>query len=646
MLRGLLLILVFLLLMPAGSDSGPRIARSGTPPVTKSPMSPEEVKPIRLDGTKTLDSKNFRADTTGKGVVLIPRSRLVMKFAQNAFERRMEGGRRDPWAPEIVADSPADEASVIRLPDGTLKIFWIVEGRHCASIASHDHGRTWREPVVEFPVPQHASFTARGMLDREGELHLCFLVGRGVGNRRPGVDLFYDIWHARTTHGRKEWERPKRIFAGYVGALRAMIQLDSGRILLPFGQWVAEHGTKKPTGSNHVRILFSDDGGSSWKKSPAALTAPVKPVGGRIGAVEPTVLELNDGKVWMLIRTDSGRLYESYSKDGVTWSSAAPSRFASSESPARLLRLPDGRIVLIWNNCRERIPPPGRRYSAYSGRDVLHAAISEDDGRTWRGFREILRDPKRNQRPPRHGDRGTAYPDAAVTGDGCVLVVTGQGKGRRVVLRFHPDWLCETTRSDDFSDGLDGWCVFQAFGPLEHVWQDRGPGAKLVTHPTQKSRRCLLVRKTAGKPGQGAVWNFPMGRRGRLSMRLMVLTGFQGGSIALTDRFFDPGDPQGEHGATFILHFASESVSADERDLRIEPNKWHTLTFAWNLETNRCSVTLDQRPAKILFLNGEPLHGVSYLRLRSTARRTDTAGFLVESVSVTVDRAAKPADAE
>src|SRR5690606_36601780 len=116
------------------------------------------------------------------------------------------------------------------------------------------------------------------------------------------------------------------------------------------------------------------------------------------GGVEPVVIEHLDGRVWMLIRTQMGRFYESHSNDrGNTWSPFVPSPITSSDSPAGLLRMPDDRLVLLWNNNR-------RHPYAQGSRQVLHAAVSEDDGRTWCGGREILRDPARNQPPPPGGD--------------------------------------------------------------------------------------------------------------------------------------------------------------------------------------------------------------------------------------------------
>src|SRR5262249_32447540 len=161
--------------------------------------------------------------------------------------------------------------------------------------------------------------------------------------------------------------------------------------------------------------------------------------------------------VWMLMRTEGGWLYESFSKDGSTWSKPRPSRFLSSESPAGLVRLSDGRIVVFWNGCL-RFP------YAYGGRHVLHAAISADEGRTWRGYWEVTRGPRPNEPPPSTGDHGTAYPFPVATKNGKVLFTAGQGEGRAVCASLDPAWLEEPRQSDDFSAGLDEWSIFGTKG--------------------------------------------------------------------------------------------------------------------------------------------------------------------------------------
>jgi hypothetical protein len=46
---------------------------------------------------------------------------------------------------------------------------------------------------------------------------------------------------------------------------------------------------------------------------------------------------------------------------------------------------------------------------------VLHGAISEDEGQTWRGYREVDRDLQVKNPHPRGGDYGVAYIFAVVT---------------------------------------------------------------------------------------------------------------------------------------------------------------------------------------------------------------------------------------
>ena len=90
------------------------------------------------------------------------------------------------------------------------------------------------------------------------------------------------------------------------------------------------------------------------------------------------------------------------------------------------------------------MPPRSDGVGVYGGRDALHIAVSDDEGETWRGFREIYLDHRRNDNPAKTGDRGTAYPLGAYTSDGRILVLAGQGKGGRNLILIDPDWIVET----------------------------------------------------------------------------------------------------------------------------------------------------------------------------------------------------------
>jgi hypothetical protein len=545
-----------------------------------------------------------------------------------------------PAAPAVAGPAPENEASVVSFPDGSLKIFTMVKGERCISVASTDSGKTWGSPKDEFAVPKTGTQTACARLDRDGEAHVLFLVGRGVGNRKHGVDLFYDVFHARTFDRGGRWSEPKRIFEGYVGALRGFTVLENGRLVAAFAEWIGTRPADAPTGKNEVVVMFSDDGGTSWTQSSDRLKCPSPSDSLGLGGVEPAVIQLKDGRLWMLIRTATGFLYESFSTDaGATWTPTQPSRFTSSESPACLLRLYDGRLLLIWNNC-VRVPfHEGKR--VYSGRDVIHAAISGNDGVSWRGFREIYADPKRNERPPLTGDRGTAYPSAAQATDGTIVVITGQGETRRAIVRVDPAWLEETRRADDFANGLDGWMVFKNIGPVERYFRNRVIGPALVDNPTGDERgdtrgpRALHVRRPDAEAGDGASWNVPLSRKGTVDLHVTIPRDGAGGTIALQDRFYEPADDIGESTALFLLPLAPDARLGDGAVL--EPDRRHQLKLTWDLDKGTCGVLLNGKPATALRAQSNTTNGVCYVRLRSNPPQPNPKGFFVDSISMTAE---------
>jgi sialidase-1 len=98
------------------------------------------------------------------------------------------------------------------------------------------------------------------------------------------------------------------------------------------------------------------------------------------GAMEPEVLELKDGRLLMMLRCQMGYIAASYSTDGgETWSEAQNWGVKAPESPATLRRIPaTGDLLLIWNNNYV----PGADHGGK--RRPLSAAVSDDEGRTWR----------------------------------------------------------------------------------------------------------------------------------------------------------------------------------------------------------------------------------------------------------------------
>jgi hypothetical protein len=572
--------------------------------------------------------------------------------------------------PEVLM--PASGYTPVVAPDGTVENYFTRGGprypdtktpygkQEVLRIRSRDQGRTWTPPELVVALPREQKWfdwSPHAMYDRSGNLHLFVL-----DMTDPGMAF----WHTRRSAADGSWTRLTHV--GPSGPMNNPIQLRSGRIVVPVGyfrdgalkparasetvgaafQPAGETGARRarrpsvpwddPVGIWESTTFYSDDEGLSWKRSPQVLTVPV-PIdypGTHPGGCEPVVLELKDGRVWMLIRNQTGYLYEAFSSDGVSWSEPRATRFPTSDSPASVVRLPRGEIVLIWNNCVH--PQPRDGAFLYTGRDALHAALSPDEGRTWIGYREVYRDPFRNEpHLEGMGDRGTSYACAAVTAEGNVLLVSGQGTNRRRFILVDPGWLRETHHEDSFSQGLANWSVFKNHGPAKAWGIARTAGAECVPHPSMPNARVLHVRRPDDKPADGAVWNFPIGRTGKVSIRIRLRNGFQGGLIALTDRFFHP-DTIGMRHTTFALRIdgggrlASGVVLAKER--------WYDLDLAWEVEQKAprdrwpgtCKVSIDRREALTLpQLNRAPA-GIGYLRLHSTAGTIDRAGFIVERV--------------
>ncbi|WP_417388591.1 sialidase family protein [Gimesia sp.] len=474
------------------------------------------------------------------------------------------------------------------------------------------------------------------VLSQDGEVKSVRVLNESLDKetaKKVGLPRYLNTWINRAgTAGEK---KPQLTWRGYNGSLMEYQELENGRLIVPHGSLIPHAQAMPPTGRHETVIQYSDDGGASWKLSESKLTAPCYPGfnGSNEGACEPAFEELADGRIWMLMRTTAGFLYESFSSDsGTTWTPARASRFNTSTGPPNIMRHRNGWLVVCWNNCE--MPQRADGAGVYGGRDALHIAVSDDEGKTWRGFREIYLDHRRNENPAKNGDRGTAYPLGTYTSDGQILVLAGQGKGGRNPILIDPAWIVETGARTDFSEGLKQWSTYTHHGPAKRWWRARAPGAALIEHPDDKTRKCLHVRKQPDLPADGATWNFPNGWKGSLQARVKLRSGSKGSMIALNDRMFDPSNAFGEDLAVFRVELT---------ELELTPDEWTTLRFDWDLSTRTCTLKVgDSKPVE-LPLRHPTLNGLSYIRLRSTAEETDLQGLLVEQVEVTITDPFAPA---
>jgi hypothetical protein len=483
---------------------------------------------------------------------------------------------------------------------------------------SSDGGRSWSAPQTLFVLPKDkGNWGLHNLLtDHRGELHLFYTAdaktaGKGLYQMR------FDIYHVGSTNGRKSWRAPVLVRQGYHGSMLSVIQLRSGRIVLPICYLTPRVWSNRGKGFDAFTdmgrfssgVVYSDDAGDTWQQASVELKVP-SPYIGADGIIEPIALELKDGRVWLLLRTQLGRFFESFSQNGAVWTNPTPTSILSSDSPPSLTRLKDGRIVMLWNNCL-------RFCYAQGGRHVLHAAISEDEGRTWRGYREVARNPFLDEPPPPSGDHGVSYTLPVLTNDGDIITpLSVGGTGGMWLMRFNPEWLYENSRTTDFSSGAEGW---HSFGTK---------GVEVVANPDKPGTQALQLRKPLPDWPAAAVWNFPNAMNGRLKIRLKLNPGFGGARIGLTDHFSVAFDPEDQYYNLFNLSIGSKGqLGQSEIALAV----WHTLELKWSAAKHECYVFVDGHSVETLPMQSRSA-GVNYLRLCSSAEGVDVAGLLIESV--------------
>jgi Neuraminidase (sialidase) len=294
---------------------------------------------------------------------------------------------------------------LVELRDGRLLT---VEGT--ATKTSRDDGKTWSAPkrIYDGAGPGIPSDELCYLMLRtnSGALVMAYLDKFSheapvwdAAKNEASKDGRIDVWSIRSLDEGNTWIDRQKVRDGYCGALIGMIQTSRGRIVLPV-QSLFEH-------NRHAIVSFgSTDGGKTWQRG------NVIDLGGRgdhDGALEPTVAELKNGRLLMLLRTNLDRFWEAYSDDGGRyWRELRPSQIEASSSPGWLMRLASGRLVLVWN----RLYPGGKTASDmpagwYRGsagsqqseaaaswyREEFSMAFSEDDAKSWTKPVVIARQP-------------------------------------------------------------------------------------------------------------------------------------------------------------------------------------------------------------------------------------------------------------
>ena len=271
-------------------------------------------------------------------------------------------------------------SSVAALMDGSIFSVWFAgskEGADDVSIwgALRQNG-TWSRPHVITHQENLPHWNPVLFVRPDGAVLLFYKTGREISSWQTKWMISYD--HC------KSWSQSQELVAGDRGGRgpvrNKVIRLSNGRWLAP---------SSLENGEWRCFADYSDDQGVTWCKSneihadlqndkiinPDFKEIPVseQSYSGR-GVIQPTLWESQPGKVHMLMRSSEGRIFRSDSEDnGTSWCSGYATVLPNNNSGIDLVKIPDGRLFLVYN-------PIGVNWGP---RSPLKLTCSNDNGISW-----------------------------------------------------------------------------------------------------------------------------------------------------------------------------------------------------------------------------------------------------------------------
>jgi len=270
----------------------------------------------------------------------------------------------------VFVDAPfssAHASTIVETKPGELLAAWFGGSREGADdveiwTSRRSGDRDWTPPAVVTSYPEMPTWNPV-LFNIGGVTRLYFKIG-------PSPREWIGAYRETADAGRT-WGDVRYLPAGLTGPVRAKpIRLSDGTLLAGTSVEAGYDGDTPrdaPYRSWAVWIERSDDDGSSWTKR-----GPVAIPGEPFGVIQPTFWETDAGDVHIFMRSaTTPRVHEAVSSDhGLTWSVARRTRLPNPNSGLDVVRLRDGRLVLVLNHNE-------------TGRNPIHLVVSTDEGVTW-----------------------------------------------------------------------------------------------------------------------------------------------------------------------------------------------------------------------------------------------------------------------
>jgi len=256
----------------------------------------------------------------------------------------------------------------------------------------------WSAPVEIAKLREEPHWNPVLHKTSSGKLMLYFKVGRSID--------YWETWYMTSADDGTTWSAAQELVPGDQGG-RGPVK--NKLIVLSDGTWLAPASDEKK-GVWNAYTDRSEDQGQHWIAS-APLSINRDSIPGE-GIIQPTLWESKPGQVHMLLRSSSGYICRSDSKDyGKTWSPVYKTSLPNPNSGIDLAQLTDGTLVLVYN----------RDNKNWGERRPIALAISRDNGKSWPVQYDI-----------EVGVKGDEFSYPAIIASGDTVTVTYTWKRQRI----------------------------------------------------------------------------------------------------------------------------------------------------------------------------------------------------------------------
>ena len=298
-----------------------------------------------------------------------------------------------------------------RLPAGT--DIWLPP-----SPMSSDPGRSEQNPLL-FVAPASAGSGAAAA----GEVWLLHT------SNEPHDQSTSRVLRRVSHDGGLTWD-PSEVLFDHVGSF-----IRNPIVVLSNGDWLLPAYDCDKSAETTV-LQLSTDRGVTWS---------LVEVPDAIGQVQMSIVEISPGELAGYFRSRAAdRIHRSVSKDnGRTWTAPEKTRLPNNNSAIQVLRLTDGRLVMVFNDSSAerdqfRWVPDGKGgVRRKTLRTPLTLALSEDDGATWPYWRNL----QVQDEEYRDNEFGYSYPTLLQTRDGRLHVAYSYLRKTIKHVILTPEWI-------------------------------------------------------------------------------------------------------------------------------------------------------------------------------------------------------------